>query len=111
MEEEIALLESLQIHVNPGQMDELRVYDRALTAKEIAGNSKNGGSSFGDATEAGLTAGWHFNEGSGISCYDYRNREGGFHLLHLNTTRITARQMLMRTLRRRSITSAGLGTI
>jgi hypothetical protein len=53
-----------------GQIDELRLYNRVLTAAEITAHY-NGGLGQHGVAEAGLAGGWHLDEGSGASAGDY----------------------------------------
>ncbi len=53
-----------------GLMDEVRIYNRALTAAEITAHYNGGAGQFGQP-ESELAAGWHFDEGSAGSASDY----------------------------------------
>jgi len=53
-----------------GKVDEARIYQRALTAQEISAHYNGGTGQYG-TPEAGLVAGWHFDEGSGATIGDY----------------------------------------
>jgi len=53
-----------------GLIDEVRIYDRALSSAEIQGNYNSGQGRYG-GPEAGLAAGYHFDEGSGTTASDY----------------------------------------
>ncbi len=59
-----------------GSIDELRIYDRALTADEVSFHYNGGYGRYG-TNEPGLLAGWHFDEGDGIHAWDY---SGHWHL-------------------------------
>lgn len=56
-----------------GQIDEVRVYDRALSAAEIATHYNGAKGEYGSA-ESGLKGGWHFEEGVGTLVADYSGR-------------------------------------
>jgi len=45
-----------------GAIDEVRVYNRPLSAQEIAAHYNAGDGSYGTGSEAGLLAGWHLDE-------------------------------------------------
>ncbi len=62
-----------------GELDELRIYQRALTAAEVAARYSAGRGQYG-FPEPALLAGWHFDEGRGSSAYDY---SGNGHTLTL----------------------------
>ena len=64
-----------------GQIDEVKVYDRALTATEIA-------TSFGAELDSGLIGRWSFDEGSGTTAIDSIS---GFNGAIVNATRIAGR--------------------
>jgi hypothetical protein len=53
-----------------GEIDETRIYNRALTAQEIAAQYNNSQGQYG-VPEPGLLAGWHFDETTGITVNDY----------------------------------------
>jgi hypothetical protein len=53
-----------------GTLDEIRLYNRALSQTEITAHYNNGLGQYGGA-EANLVAGWHLDEGSGSSTSDY----------------------------------------
>jgi hypothetical protein len=53
-----------------GQLDEVRVYKRALSKSEITTHHNNGQGSSGTA-DSGLVAAWHFDEGRGTTAADY----------------------------------------
>lgn len=53
-----------------GAIDEVRIYNRALSAAEVS-TQRNGGLGQYGLPEAGLVAGWHMNEGSGWLAGDY----------------------------------------
>ncbi len=53
-----------------GRVDEVRIYDRVLTAGEVAEHYAAGAGTQG-APEAGLVAGWHLDEGTGAAAADY----------------------------------------
>lgn len=53
-----------------GQMDELQVYNRALSASEIAALYNNGAGQYGYAAPD-MVAGWHFDEGNGTTAVDF----------------------------------------
>jgi PKD repeat protein len=53
-----------------GLIDEVRIYERALSASEIAAHYNGGTGQYGQP-ETGLAEGWHFDEGSGATVYDY----------------------------------------
>ena len=53
-----------------GALDELRVYMRALSPGEVAEHF-NGGLGEPGVPEAGLLAGWHFDEGDGAAAADF----------------------------------------
>ncbi len=54
-----------------GDLDEVSIYDRALTAEEIATHYNGGNGRYGLATDSGLIGGWHFYEGAGNAVQDY----------------------------------------
>ncbi|HWA28214.1 MAG TPA: LamG-like jellyroll fold domain-containing protein [Lacunisphaera sp.] len=53
-----------------GSLDEVRFYDRELTAEEVSEHYADGAGEFGVA-ESNLFAGWHFDEGVGSTPQDY----------------------------------------
>lgn len=53
-----------------GAIDEVRIYNRALSAAEIAAHYNAGAGKYGTA-ESGLVGGWHFDEGASTSAADY----------------------------------------
>jgi hypothetical protein len=53
-----------------GLIDELRIYNRALSATEVANHYNSGLGQYGQA-ESNLVAAWHFDEGTGTSAADY----------------------------------------
>jgi hypothetical protein len=53
-----------------GSMDEVRVYDKALTSTEVSTHYNSGNGQSGE-DEDNLVGGWHFNEGTGTSAADY----------------------------------------
>jgi hypothetical protein len=53
-----------------GGVDELRVYNRALSDAEVEAHYNDGHGECGDV-EQGLVAGWHFDETEGEISYDY----------------------------------------
>jgi hypothetical protein len=53
-----------------GDIDEARIYTKALSTDEIAAHYNSGNGQYGQQ-EANLGAGWHFDEGSGTSASDY----------------------------------------
>ncbi|MEO7799737.1 MAG: Ig-like domain-containing protein, partial [Opitutaceae bacterium] len=55
-----------------GSLDEVRIYDRELTAAEASEHYKNGLGDYG-IPEANLVGGWHFDEGSGATVEDFSN--------------------------------------
>lgn len=65
-----------------GAVDEVRIYDRALTSGDVTA-LYNGGAGVVGTTEANLVAGFHLDEGSGTSTADY---SGGGHTGTLNGT-------------------------
>jgi hypothetical protein len=60
-----------------GTIDEVRVYNRALTGAEVLAHYNSGFGQYG-FPESGLAAGWHFDEGSGTVANDYsgNNNQG-----------------------------------
>lgn len=50
-----------------GRIDELRVYDHALSAATILVHYASGKGTYGLSGDPGLIAGWHFDEGSGTT--------------------------------------------
>ncbi|MBX2860719.1 MAG: filamentous hemagglutinin N-terminal domain-containing protein [Vampirovibrio sp.] len=65
-----------------GQLDEIRVYDRALSAGEITALYNNGLGITGTAPEANLVLGYNFNETSGITANDFSGN--GYHATLFN---------------------------
>ncbi len=57
-----------------GELDELRIYRRALTASEVAARYAAGRGVSGGA-DADLVAGWHFDDGNGMTASDYSGNE------------------------------------
>jgi hypothetical protein len=53
-----------------GLVDEVRVYDRVLMPSEVTAHYASGQGTYG-ASETGLVAGWHFDEGTGHVVEDY----------------------------------------
>jgi len=53
-----------------GALDEVRVYSKALSAGEVTAHYNAGAGQYG-APEANLVAGWHLDEGSGVTVADY----------------------------------------
>jgi hypothetical protein len=53
-----------------GTIDEVRIYNRTLTAAEVSAHYNLGIGQYG-RPEPGLVAGWHFDEGSGTIAHDY----------------------------------------
>lgn len=53
-----------------GLIDEVRVYNRALTSNEIAAHYNGGAGQYG-AAESGLVGGWPLDEGAGTTATDY----------------------------------------
>jgi len=64
-------------------VDEIRVYDRPLTAAEIAAHYNGGVGQMGQP-EPGLVAGWHFDEGQGTTFNDYSGN--GHHGVFMHNT-------------------------
>ncbi|MDP3772567.1 MAG: LamG-like jellyroll fold domain-containing protein [bacterium] len=52
------------------RIDEVNIYNRALTQAEIISQYNGGAGQYG-VPEAGLVSGWHFEEGSGTTAADY----------------------------------------
>lgn len=50
-----------------GTIDEVRVYDTALSAAQILAHWNNGVEQRGSSSEFGIVAGWHFDESSGTA--------------------------------------------
>lgn len=57
-----------------GVIDEVRIYDRALTATEIQDHYNNGVGEYGGPFELNLVAGWHFDEYDGFTTADYSKK-------------------------------------
>lgn len=56
-----------------GLIDELRVYNRALSAAEITAHYNSGSGLHGEAGDDSQLGAWHFNEGDGVYALDYEN--------------------------------------
>ena len=52
-------------------MDELLVYNRALSPAEVLGLYNRGKGTYADAKARGLVAGYHFDEGRGTTVHDF----------------------------------------
>ena len=55
----------------PGLIDEVRIYNRALSASEIAALYRVSATKFSPPNNQGLVGYWSFNEGSGLKAMDY----------------------------------------
>jgi hypothetical protein len=53
-----------------GSIDEVRIYDKALSHSEVLAHRNSGVGQYG-RPETGLSAGWHFDETSGNTAHDY----------------------------------------
>jgi len=53
-----------------GRMDEVRIYNRAISEEEVLHHYNDGAGRFGQPEE-GLVGGWHFDEETGIIANDY----------------------------------------
>jgi hypothetical protein len=53
-----------------GDLEEIRLFSRALSAADVAADYNAGAGRYG-SPEAGLSAGWHLDEGSGTTAADY----------------------------------------
>ena len=63
-----------------GLIDEVRIYNRALTAAEIQALYKSGAAKFAPPSNTGLVGYWSFDDGAGLSATDFsgKNNTGVF---------------------------------
>ena len=64
-----------------GQIDEVLIFNRSLSAEEVSSLYNNGEGLYADTSFApfnnGLVAGYHFDEGSGTTAYDITGKNNG----------------------------------
>ncbi len=54
-----------------GSLDEVRIYNVALTQTDVNNHYNSGVGTSGSPTEGNIIAGWHFDEGTGTNAADY----------------------------------------